>query len=48
MADGDIVIVHGRFLGFQPKSWIAAAILRIKDGVFLEHSDVIQDEATKA
>jgi len=48
VADGDIVIVHGRFLGFQPKSWIAATILRIKDGVFLEHSDVIQDEATKA
>jgi|SRR5580704_8926901 predicted SnoaL-like aldol condensation-catalyzing enzyme len=47
VADGDIVIVHGRFSGFQPKSWIVADILRIKDGVFLEHWDVIQDEATK-
>ncbi len=47
VADGDFVIVHGRFSGFQSVSWIAADILRIKDGVFLEHWDVIQDEATK-
>jgi predicted SnoaL-like aldol condensation-catalyzing enzyme len=47
VADGDFVIVHGRFSGFQPVSWIAADILRIEDGVFLEHWDVIQDEATK-
>jgi predicted SnoaL-like aldol condensation-catalyzing enzyme len=42
------VIVHGRFSGFQPTNWIAADILRIKDAIFLEHWDVIQDEATKA
>jgi predicted SnoaL-like aldol condensation-catalyzing enzyme len=48
VADGDFVIVHGRFSGFQPVNWIAADILRIKDGVLLEHWDVIQDEATKA
>ena len=47
VADGDFVIVHGRFAGFQPVSWIAADILRIEDGVFLEHWVVIQDEATK-
>ena len=48
VADGDFVIVHGRFSGFQPVNWVAADILRIKDGVLLEHWDVIQDEATKA
>jgi len=48
VADGDFVIVHGRFSGFQPTNWVAADILRIKDGIFLEHWDVIQDEATKA
>jgi predicted SnoaL-like aldol condensation-catalyzing enzyme len=48
VADGDFVIVHGRFSGFQPTNWIAADILRIKDGIFLEHWDVIQDEAAKA
>ena len=33
MADGDLVIVHGRFSGFgAPVNWIAADILRISDG----------------
>ena len=48
VADRDFVTVHGRFSGFQPVNWIAADILRIKDGVLVEHWDVIQDEATKA
>jgi predicted SnoaL-like aldol condensation-catalyzing enzyme len=47
VVDGDFVIVHGRFSGFQPVNWIAADILRIKDGLLAEHWDVIQDEATK-
>src|SRR5262245_54539785 len=48
VADGDFVIVHGRFSGFgAPASWIAADILRIQDGVLFEHWDVIQDEATR-
>ena len=48
VADGDFVIVHGRYSGALPTNWIVADILRIKDGVFLEHWDVIQDEANKA
>ena len=48
VADEDLVIVHGRFSGFgTPASWIVADILRIKDGVLIEHWDVIQDEATR-
>jgi predicted SnoaL-like aldol condensation-catalyzing enzyme len=48
VADGDFVIAHGRFSGFgTPVSWIAADILRIVDGILVEHWDVIQDEATK-
>jgi predicted SnoaL-like aldol condensation-catalyzing enzyme len=48
LADGDFVIVHGRFSGFgAPVNWIAADILLIKDGVLVEHWDVIQDEATE-
>jgi predicted SnoaL-like aldol condensation-catalyzing enzyme len=48
VAEGDFVMVHGRFSGFgQPLNWIAADILRIKDGIFVEHWDVIQDEATE-
>jgi predicted SnoaL-like aldol condensation-catalyzing enzyme len=48
VADGDFVIVHGRFSGFgQPTNWIAADILRIENGILVEHWDVIQDEATR-
>ena len=48
VADGEFVIVHGRFSGFLPVNWIAVDILRIKDGVLVEHWDVIQNEATRA
>ncbi|HTW68022.1 MAG TPA: nuclear transport factor 2 family protein [Bryobacteraceae bacterium] len=49
VAEGDYVVVHGRFSGFgQPANWIAADILRISDGVLVEHWDVIQDEVTQA
>src|SRR5271156_1882653 len=48
VADGDFVIVHGRFSGFgAPVNWIAADIIRIDDGILVEHWDVIQDEATE-
>ena len=48
VADGDFVIVHGRFSGFgAAANRIAADILRIEDGVFVEHWDVLQDEATQ-
>ena len=48
VAEGDQVIVHGRFYGFgAPMNWIAADIVRIMDGILVEHWDVIQDEATK-
>jgi predicted SnoaL-like aldol condensation-catalyzing enzyme len=36
LADGDHVIVYGRFSGFgAPANWIAADILRIEDGVLV-------------
>jgi predicted SnoaL-like aldol condensation-catalyzing enzyme len=47
VADGDLVIVHGRFSGFLPVNWIAADIVRVEDGLLVEHWDVIQDEATR-
>ena len=31
----------------QPVNWIAADIVRIKDGLLVEHWDVIQDEVTQ-
>ena len=48
VAEGDYVIVHGRFSGTgRPVSWIAADIVRIENGRLAEHWDVLQDEATK-
>src|SRR2546428_5954035 len=49
VAEGDLVIVHGRFSGTgRPRNWIAADVVRIADGVLAEHWDVLEDEATKA
>jgi len=48
VAEGDYVILHGRFSGFgAPADWVVADILRIENGILVEHWDVIQDEATK-
>jgi predicted SnoaL-like aldol condensation-catalyzing enzyme len=49
VAEGDYVIVHGRFTNTgRPKNWIAADIVRVADGLLAEHWDVLQDEATVA
>ena len=49
MAEGDLVMLHGRFSGTGlPADWIAADIVRLQDGRLVEHWDVLQDEATKA
>src|ERR1700694_1864557 len=38
VAEGRFVIVHRRFSGLRlPVNWIAADLLRIEDGVFVEH-----------
>jgi len=48
VADGDFVIVHGRFSNIGlPVNWIAADILRIDNGILVEHWDVIQEEAAR-
>ena len=48
IAEGDYVIIHGRFSGFGlPVNWVVADIVRIEDGILAEHWDVIQDEATR-
>jgi len=48
VAEGDFVIVHGRYSGIGlPVNWIVVDIARIEGDVLVEHWDVIQDEATK-
>jgi predicted SnoaL-like aldol condensation-catalyzing enzyme len=50
VANGDYVMLHGRFSGLGPgiPNWIVVDIVRVEDGVLAEHWDVIQDEATRA
>jgi predicted SnoaL-like aldol condensation-catalyzing enzyme len=48
LAEGDYVIVYGRFRGNgQPAAWVAADVVRMEDGRLAEHWDVLQDEATE-
>jgi len=48
LAEDDYVIVHGRFSNIGlPVNWIAADVVRLQDGILVEHWDVIQDEATE-
>jgi predicted SnoaL-like aldol condensation-catalyzing enzyme len=48
LAEDDYVIVHGRFSNIGlPVNWIAADVVRLKDGILVEHWDVIQDEAAE-
>jgi predicted SnoaL-like aldol condensation-catalyzing enzyme len=47
-AEGDWIMMHGRFTGNgQPRALVAADVLRMANGVFAEHWDVLQDEVTR-
>jgi predicted SnoaL-like aldol condensation-catalyzing enzyme len=49
MAEGDMVMVRGRFSGHaQPALWIAADFVRVEDGLLKEHWDIIEDETSRA
>ena len=50
VAEGDFVLLHGRFsgLGKGVPNWVVVDIVRMENGVLAEHWDVIQDEATRA
>jgi predicted SnoaL-like aldol condensation-catalyzing enzyme len=48
LAEGDWVIIHGRFSGMgTPAAWVTADIVRMENGILAEHWDVIQDEVTE-
>jgi predicted SnoaL-like aldol condensation-catalyzing enzyme len=48
VAEGDFVLLHGRFSGHgRPTPWVVVDIVRVADGRLAEHWDVIQDEATR-
>ncbi len=48
LAEGNLLMLHGRLSDVgQPANLIVVDIVRIEDGVLVEHWDVIQDEATR-
>jgi len=44
VAEGDLVMVHGRYVGWGPKPLVAVDIFRLADGKLAEHWDVMQEE----
>jgi predicted SnoaL-like aldol condensation-catalyzing enzyme len=48
VADGDYVMLHGRYSGLgQQAAWVVVDIVRVANGRLAEHWDVIEDEVTK-
>jgi hypothetical protein len=48
VAEGDYVMLYGRFSGINPEAMVTANVLRVQDGRLAEHWDVWEKEATKA
>src|SRR5580700_12287787 len=48
VAEGDYVMVHGRFSGGGRPTRVVVDILRIENGRLAQHWDVMQDEAARA
>lgn len=48
VADGDLVMVHGRYTGWGPKPMVAVDIFRVESGKVVEHWDVMQEEVPAA
>jgi predicted SnoaL-like aldol condensation-catalyzing enzyme len=44
VAEGNLVMVHGRYVGWGPKPMIAVDIFRVVNGKLVEHWDVMQEE----
>jgi predicted SnoaL-like aldol condensation-catalyzing enzyme len=44
VADGDLVMIHGRYTGWGPKPMVVVDIFLVKDGKLVEHWDVMQEE----
>ena len=47
VAEGDLVMVHGRYVGWGPKPMVAVDIFRVKSGKVVEHWDVMQEEVAE-
>jgi predicted SnoaL-like aldol condensation-catalyzing enzyme len=47
LADGDLVVLHGRYTGVAPTPLIAFDVFRVADGKIVEHWDGLQAEVEK-
>ena len=48
VAEGDYVMIHGRYVGWGPKPMVAVDIFRVANGKIAEHWDVLQEEVLAA
>jgi len=48
VSEGNLVMVHGRYVGWGPKPMIAVDIFRLEEGKVVEHWDVMQEEVPAA
>ena len=44
VAEGNIVMIHGRYVGWAPEPVVAVDIFRVENGRLVEHWDVMQAE----
>ena len=44
VAEGSIVMIHGRYVGWAPEPMVAVDIFRVEHGRLVEHWDVMQAE----
>jgi predicted SnoaL-like aldol condensation-catalyzing enzyme len=44
VAEGDLVMIHGRYTGWGPKPMVAIDIFLLKEGELVEHWDVMQED----
>ena len=44
VAEGDLVMIHGRYTGWAATIKVAVDIFRLEGGKIVEHWDVLQDE----
>jgi predicted SnoaL-like aldol condensation-catalyzing enzyme len=44
LSNGELVAVHGRYIGFAERPMIAVDIFRVRNGKLVEHWDVVQEE----
>ena len=48
VAEGNLVMVHGRYTGWGPKPMVAVDIFKVEEGIVVEHWDVLQEEVPAA